>query len=103
MIARTWHGRTDKTRADEYQEHYDTQVREQLQQIPGFRGARLLRRDIGEEVEFTSITYFTTRDDVYAFAGESPDNAVVEEGARRVLTRWDQHVIHHEVAVDIQP
>jgi hypothetical protein len=40
-------------------------------------------------------------DDVRAFAGDDPERAVVEEAARRVLSRWDDRVTHHEVAVDL--
>jgi heme-degrading monooxygenase HmoA len=99
MIARVWRGWASRVAADGYQRHYEADVAEHLGQVPGFRGARLLRRDEGEEVEFTSITYFASLDDVRAFAGEDPEAAVIEEEARRVLIRWDERVTHHEVAV----
>jgi hypothetical protein len=41
---------------------------------------------------FTSITFFTSMNDVRTFAGEDPKEAVVEETARRTLTRWDRRV-----------
>jgi hypothetical protein len=50
-----------------------------------------------------TFTFFASMDDVHAFAGDGPDDAVVEDTARRVLSRWDHHVAHHEVALDIQP
>jgi heme-degrading monooxygenase HmoA len=101
VIARTWRGWTSEATADDYRHHYETDVVEHLQQIPGFRGARLLRRHDGDEVMFTSITFFASMDDVRAFAGEDPEQAVVEETARRALTRWDERVTHHEVIVDL--
>lgn len=101
MIARTWQGWASTAAADDYEHHYETDVAEHLQQVPGFCGARLLRLRAGDEVLFTSITYFTSMDDVRAFAGEDPELAVVEEAARRALTRWDERVSHHEVAVDL--
>jgi heme-degrading monooxygenase HmoA len=101
MIARTWRGWAATSRADDYQWHYETEVAEHLQQVRGFRGARLLRRHDGDEVLFTSVTFFTSMDDVRAFAGEEPDQAVVEPAARRALTRWDERVTHDEVAVDL--
>ncbi|MEV4513996.1 antibiotic biosynthesis monooxygenase [Dactylosporangium sp. NPDC049525] len=85
--------------ADDYQYHYETDVAEHLQQVAGFCGARLLRRNDGDEVLFTSITFFTSMDDVRAFAGEDPERAVVEDAARRVLTRWDERVTHDDVTV----
>jgi heme-degrading monooxygenase HmoA len=101
MIARTWRGWASAATAEDYQRHYETEVAEHLQQVPGFCGARLLRRHDGDEVMFTSITFFTSMDDVRVFAGDDPGQAVVEDTARRALTRWDEHVTHHEVAVDM--
>ncbi|WP_410670511.1 antibiotic biosynthesis monooxygenase family protein [Amycolatopsis sp. cmx-4-68] len=99
MIARTWRGWAPAATAGDYQRHYETEVAEHLRELPGFRGARLLRRVDGEEVEFTSITFFADLDAVRGFAGESYEEAVVEEDARRTLSRWDDHVSHAEVAV----
>jgi heme-degrading monooxygenase HmoA len=91
-----------KATADDYQHHHETEVAEHLQQIPGFCGARLLRRQDGDEVMFTSITFFTSMDDVRAFAGQNPEQAVVEDTARRALTRWDERVTHQEVTVELR-
>ena len=101
MIARTWRGWASAATADDYQHHYETEVAEHLQQVPGFCGARLLRRHDRDEVMFTSITFFNSIDDVRAFAGDDPEQAVVEDSARRALIRWDERVTHHEVAVDL--
>lgn len=102
MIARIWRGWAPATTADDYQHHYQSEVAEHLRQVAGFCGARLLRSQDGEEVLFTSITFFTSMDDVRAFAGQDPERAVVEETARRALTRWDERVTHHEVMVDLR-
>lgn len=50
---------------------------------------------------FTSIAFFTGVDAVRGFAGEDYEQSVVEETARRALSRWDERVSHHEVAVDV--
>jgi heme-degrading monooxygenase HmoA len=102
MIARIWRGWASATTADDYQQHYESDVCEHLRQVTGFCGARLLRRQDGEEVVFTSVTFFTSMDDVRGFAGKDPEQAVVEEIARRALTRWDERVTHHEVMVDLR-
>lgn len=101
MIARIWQGWASSAKADDYQQHYETDVAEHLGRVPGFRSARLLRRKDGAEVLFTSITFFTSMEDVRAFAGENPEQAVVEEAARRALSKWDEQVTHHEVSVDL--
>lgn len=101
MIARIWHGWAPQATADDYQRHYESEVREHLRAVPGFRDARLLRRDDGQEVMFTSLTFFTSLDAVRGFAGEDCEQAVVAEAARLALSHWDERVFHHEVAVDI--
>jgi heme-degrading monooxygenase HmoA len=98
MIARIWRGWAPQARADDYQRHYETDVSDHLKAISGFRGAQLLRRDDGEEVVFTSITWFSDLDAIRGFAGDDYEQAVVEDAAREALTRWDERVSHHEVA-----
>ena len=51
---------------------------------------------------FTSITFFASLDAVHAFAGSDYEKAVLEEAARQALSRWDEQVTHHEVAIDLQ-
>ena len=101
MIARIWRGWAPQATADDYQRHYESEVSRHLREVDGFRGARLLRQDAGQEVMFTSVTFFTGIDAVRSFAGEDYEQAVVEETARRALSRWDERVSHHEVAVDL--
>lgn len=101
MIARVWRGWALEPGAADYERHYRDDVAANLGALPGFVGARLLRGVDGDEVAFTSITYFTDLDAVRAFAGTDPERAVVEDVARRALSRWDDRVSHHEVVVDV--
>jgi heme-degrading monooxygenase HmoA len=101
MIARIWRGWAAPGRADHYQRHYETEVRDHLTAVSGFRGAQLLRRDEDGEVAFTSITWFADLDAVRGFAGDDYEQAVVEDAARAALSRWDERVAHHEVAVRV--
>jgi heme-degrading monooxygenase HmoA len=97
MITRIWRGWAPTATADDYQRHYETEVNENLRSVSGFRGARLLRSQDGQEMMFTSITFFSSLDAVRGFAGDDYEVAVVEEDARRALSRWDERVSHHEV------
>lgn len=101
LIARTWRGWAPSATADDYQRHYETDVAEHLKQVDGFRGARLLRQEDGDEVLFTSITFFESLAAVRGFAGDDYDLAVLEDDARRALSHWDDRVTHHEVVVDL--
>jgi heme-degrading monooxygenase HmoA len=101
MIARMWRGWAPVESADDYQRHYESEVAERLRDVPGFLDARLLRRVVGDSVLFTSIAFFSDLDAVRSFAGTNYEEARVEEPARRALSRWDERVSHHEVAVDV--
>jgi heme-degrading monooxygenase HmoA len=102
MIARIWHGWAAPARAEDYQRHYESEVSEHLRAVSGFHGAQLLRRDEGMEVMFTSITWFTDLAAIRDFAGDDYEQAIVEDTARAALSRWDERVLHHEVAVRVQ-
>jgi heme-degrading monooxygenase HmoA len=101
VIARIWRGWAPRDTADDYQNHYQSEVSEHLRGVDGFCGARLLRIEDGQEVMFTSITCFASLDAVRGFAGDDYEQAVVEEAARRALSRWDERVSHHEVTVEV--
>jgi len=100
VITRIWRGWARSDQADRYERHFRSEVVATLGQVPGFRGARLLRRRLGEETEFVSLTFFDDLDAVRGFAGPDHETAVVAEEAREVLVRFDERVSHYETAVD---
>jgi heme-degrading monooxygenase HmoA len=100
MITRIWRGWTRAAEADRYERHYRSEVMDTLRKVPGFRGARLLRRTVAEETEFVSLTFFDDLDAVRSFAGAGYETAVVAGEAREVLIRFDERVGHYETAVD---
>jgi heme-degrading monooxygenase HmoA len=102
MIARIWRGWAPLASADDYERPYETEVSEHLRAVSGFRGARLLRREDGQEVMFTSITFFTSLDAIRGFAGDDYEVALVEEAGQRALSRWDERVTHHEVVAHLE-
>lgn len=96
MITRVWRGWARPELADDYERHYRTEVQGSLRAVPGFRGARLLRRTVGDEVEFVSLTTFDDLDAVRAFAGDGYETAVVADAARRALARYEPTVAHYD-------
>jgi heme-degrading monooxygenase HmoA len=66
-------------------------------QIRGFKDIHLLRRNVGEEVEFVTIMYFDSLDAVRKFAGEDYEAAVVPEKARAVLSHFDARSQHYDI------
>lgn len=101
MISRVWHGWTTPASADAYESLLRTEIFEGIKdrQITGYRGIHLLRRDLGEEVEFVTIMWFDSLDAVRTFAGEDYEAAVVPPKARTVLSRFDARSQHYEVKV----
>jgi heme-degrading monooxygenase HmoA len=99
MIARTWHATAATAEnADAYCQHFATEVVPRLKAIRGHRGALLLRRSAGRQVEFVAITLWDSIETVKEFAGPNPEIAIVEPQARAVLTQFDTLVTHYEVA-----
>ena len=101
MILRIWRGRADTARADAYPRHFRERVVPDLDRVPGFLGAHLTRRDLGNDVEFTVLTRWTSMDAVRDFAGDDVAVAVVEPGAVAALTTYDAEVEHHDVLEDV--
>ena len=65
--------------------------------IPGFRHIDLMRRDLGEEVEFQTLMWFDSLDAIKAFMGEDYAVSHVPPAAQAVLSRFDGHAAHFEV------
>jgi Uncharacterized protein conserved in bacteria len=105
MISRIWHGWTTPANADRYHEIVTRQVIPAIiaRALPGFRRIELLRREAGEEVEFATIMWFDTLDDIRAFTGEDYETAHVPAAARAVLSRFDERSAHYRVLLQAGP
>lgn len=83
MISRIWHGWTTPANADAYEALLKTEIFQGIErrQIAGYRGINLLRRNLGDEVEFVTIMWFDSIEAVRAFAGKDYEVAVVPPAA----------------------
>jgi heme-degrading monooxygenase HmoA len=102
VIGRIWHGWTAPENADAYERLLRSEVLPGIDRIEGFRGAHLLRRDAGDEVEFVTLTLFDSLDAVRAFAGEDYEVAVVPPAAQRLLAHYDERSAHYEVRFELR-
>jgi antibiotic biosynthesis monooxygenase (ABM) superfamily enzyme len=102
MISRIWHGYTTTLNAEIYEKLLKKEIFTGIQnrEIPGFREIQLLRRNLGDEIEFITIMWFNNLDSVRIFAGEDYKAAVVPPKARQVLSRFDARSQHYEVRED---
>jgi hypothetical protein len=98
MIARIWRGWTTLQNAHAYERIVSTQVLPEIaaRDLPGYHGAYLLRRELAEEVEFSTIMLFDSIDGVRRFTGEDYEVAHVPPEARAVLARFDERSAHYE-------
>jgi antibiotic biosynthesis monooxygenase (ABM) superfamily enzyme len=105
MIIRIWHGWTTPQNADAYEALLKEEIFVGIQdrRIRGYKGIELLRRDVGDEVEFITIMRFDSLDAVREFAGEDYELAVVPTKARAILSRFDARSQHYEVRVELGP
>jgi heme-degrading monooxygenase HmoA len=103
MIARLWHGWTTLSNATEYETLLKSEILPGINRIPGFRGAELLRRESGAEVEFVTLTLFDSMEAVRAFAGEDYETAVILPKAQKLLSRFDQRSVHYQSILQIEP
>ena len=97
MIVRRWHGWTPPDSAAAYAEHVSNKVFPGMAGIDGFRGGLIARHDDANEVEFIVETIWESRDAIRSFAGDAIDTAVIEPAARKLLSRYDQHVRHYDL------
>jgi len=99
MILRIWHGYTTPENADTYEELLKTDVFPTiaLKAIPGYRGIQLLRRGLGDEVEFITVMRFDDLQAIKDFVGEDCEQSYVPDKAREVLSRFDERSQHYEV------
>ncbi|WP_437759556.1 antibiotic biosynthesis monooxygenase family protein [Sorangium sp. So ce1389] len=99
MIRRIWHGWTSPENADTYEALLKTEIFPAIlaKRVRGFRRIELLRRPLGDEVEFVTIMWFDSIEAVKAFAGEDHETAYVPAKARAVLARFDARSQHYEL------
>ena len=104
MIYRLWHGWTTLDNADGYEHLLKTEIFPTIasKNLPGYRGIRLLRRQLINEVEFITIMQFDSLAAVKQFAGEDYETSYVPEKARRILSRHDERSQHYEVKENIR-
>ena len=98
MIVRIWHGWTTPANAEAYQSLLKTEVFPGIlaKKVAGLDRIELVRRDLGDEVEFITMMWFDTLDAVRDFVGEDIETAYVPAAARVVLSRFDERSAHYE-------
>ena len=98
-VCRLWRGWTTRDQAAAYERIVRDDVIPGIEarQIPGFRHIDLMRRDLGNEIEFQTLMWFDDLASIRSFVGEDYAVSHVPAAARAVLTRFDDRAAHFEV------
>ena len=99
MVARVWTGTTQSADADKYLTHLTRKIFPEMRTLEGNAGAWVLRRPVGDTMEFIVMTLWQSRDAIRAFAGDNIEVAVVPPEAQALLAAWDPHATHYDVLV----
>jgi heme-degrading monooxygenase HmoA len=100
MICRMWHGWTTQEKADAYDSYLQLELFPHVERdlgTLGYRGFHLLRMNRGSEVEFVTMLWFDSLDNVKAFAGENYTKPVISEKAQSLLSRYAERAEHYEL------
>ena len=98
MIARVWRGyAANSEHADAYETMLKPELLPGVSRKKGYRGSHLLRRDLGNEIEFITILLFDSLDDITALTGPDVETAVVPIERRKYLSRYDLKAQHYDV------
>jgi hypothetical protein len=98
-ICRQWRGWTTPDNAAAYESIVRGEVIPGIEarRIPGFRHIDLMRRDLGDEVEFQTLMWFDDLESIRAFVGEDYALSHVPPAAQALLARFDRRAVHYEV------
>jgi heme-degrading monooxygenase HmoA len=101
MIARLWRGWAASTEAaDLYEAFLRTEFLPSAHAIEGYRGASVLRRTVGGEVEFATITRFDSIAAIRKFAGEDAEAAHVAPRGRELLSHFEDRCQHFDLVIE---
>ena len=99
MICRLWRGWTTPENADAYEHIVRGEVIPGIESrhIAGFRHIDLMKREVGDEIEFQTLMWFDSLGSISTFMGEDYAVSHVPVSARAVLKRFEEHAAHFEV------
>ncbi|MEW5916542.1 MAG: antibiotic biosynthesis monooxygenase [Gemmatimonadota bacterium] len=69
MIARTWHGRVPRSKAEAYYRYLERTGLADYRSTPGNKGVLVLREDVGDVTHFTLTSLWESLEAVQRFAG----------------------------------
>jgi len=99
MIARTWHGVTQVSKADEYLDYLKRTGVAEYKKTEGNRGVYVLQRVDGDQAHFLLLTLWESEDAIKRFAGSEIEKAKYYPEDEKFLLELEPNVRHYEVLV----
>jgi hypothetical protein len=96
VIARIWHGKTRKSKGEEYKKFLLDVAVKDYKSIEGLLGLNFLFRIENDEVHFTLITFWPNIETIKKFAGNDYEKAKYYPEDKDYLLEFEENVIHHE-------
>ncbi len=99
MIARTWHGVTDVSKANEYFEYLKRTGVPEYRETKGNQGVYVLRRVDRDRAHFLLLTLWESEDAIKRFAGSEMEKAKYYSEDEKFLLELEPTVTHYEVLI----
>jgi heme-degrading monooxygenase HmoA len=103
VIARAWHGKTTREKADEYERYLGSAITK-FPTIPGNLGYQMMRIDGGPDgdgyVEFQVISYWESLDSIKAYAGADIRKTRDLPRDKEFLVNMEPYVRNYELRVN---
>src|SRR6266403_602690 len=101
MVCRMWRGWTKTENANAYDTYLKhdlfPRLRQELTQH-GYRGFHVLRLNRDDEVEFVTMVWFESLENVRSFAGDDYETPVISDHARTLLIRYADRCAHYDLS-----
>jgi heme-degrading monooxygenase HmoA len=97
MIERHWKGTCKPEHAARYRDHLTDDTFKQLATIAGYRGARLLLREVNAGTEFLVITLWDSLEVIRQFSGPDITRAIVPAPVQEMMVNYDQTAVHYDL------
>ena len=99
-VARIWEGRTRAAIADEYAAYLYEHGVKKLRATKGNLGVQVFRRAGNGIAEFMTVSYWSSRDEIRAYAGDDIEKTHHLPRDAEYLLELPPHVKHLDVLVD---
>ena len=103
MIARLWSARATPQNWPAYEKHFIDHIVPELRTQRGYVASNLLKREDGDEIAITVMSFWRSLESLDSFAGTDRESAVVAPNITAFLSSYDKRVQHFDLAFADSP